>query len=749
MKKVCILMVLFFASLFAKAQEVVLSRDFGSGSVRLERKTDNQSFRQNGDGSRFYKTTFTIKVNLGDLKRNNEITDIYSDKGTAMDPCVLIDKDNKLLYVFTLSKSNDKMYGMDGIVSRLDINSGRLTRENVFNNSNWGWYAYFKGLENGNIELRHFAYAGYANMCSTRNNNNGVWSSVNKGGSSPDKAASQRSNFDNILVIGSGNSSVIADQKHLEIDEKALQVLSSNSGQQRVNQQNNQPLGPGNKAKEYTTLPFVGPASGEFYVGQCMGTPIPKDPPINNRNMSMMWELDCENGVIAFSTPWPDGGGVHILNSWGITISLGNGQKITSKKGAGRYKQKNGYYAESLYAIPILNYNSEQITISTVTIPEQVGKPDRSGYYNWYVDNNHHVNYTLPINVKEAKAYYYYYQAKKASLKDAISYVNNCNNGTYKKIVEDEIVKRKINNVSDIVYCNDNYSNLSDRLEDKMFGLISSMADCDVYLKYYSTSKRGPAVDDKVYQYVNTSNEISDCETYLKHFPNGGHKAAVTSHKNEIATYNAAKRGGKAECTAYLTKYPNGRFTSEIQAKKDGIVKEEKRLAQIKVNSNKGIWKLGNKLCNCTNSGIIMVTLDQWNEDRSMFKGIVSASPGGLFKGDLLQKGNAPWFETKDWHICLDDEVEFALNNDKSLEAEQLMKAKKMKFAKGTVVAHTYYSRGLFFSSSYRVKAKVDDWNDDYTRMKIQIINTDGLDYIDGESIYEGKYIWVSPIGWE
>ena len=121
--------------------------------------------------------------------------------------------------------------------------------------------------------------------------------------------------------------------------------------------------------------------------------------------------------------------------------------------------------------------------------------------------------------------------------------------------------------------------------------------------------------------------------------------------------------------------YPKGRFTSEIQNKKDGIVKEEHRQAQIKVNSNKGIWKLGNKLCNCTSDGIIMATLDQWNEDQSSFKGIIAASPGGLFQGDLLQKGNQLWFETKDWHKCLDDEVEYALNHDKSLEAEQLLKA--------------------------------------------------------------------------
>ena len=524
----------------------------------------------------------------------------------------------------------------------------------------------------------------------------------------------------------------------------------------KVYNQNKDPLSPSNKARNYRSLPGVGPVAGEFYVGKFMGSSVPKSPAITNRDMTMVWEFDFEKGCIAFSTPFPQGGrGKEVANEK-MTIALGNGGYITKN---GNITARHYYYdaysnlaagrhlSSSVLYLP--DYKEDEIVISWVNLPEQTGKPDRNGYYTIYQDHKHQIDYTLPINVKEAKLYYYFYQAKNASLKDAITYLKDCKIDDYRQIVENEIVNNKISKLSDVIYCNDNYPILSDQLENKMFSYISSMADCHAYLKYYSTSKGGSALDDKVYQYVNASNEVGDCETYLKYFPNGNHKSAVTTQKNEIISYNAARKGGKTECTAYLTMYPKGRFTSEIQNKKDGIVKEEHRQAQIKVNSNKGIWKLGNKLCNCTSDGIIMATLDQWNEDHSSFKGIIAASPGGLFQGDLLQKGNQLWFETKDWHKCLDDEVEYALNHDKSLEAEQLLKAKKMKFARGSVVVHTYYTRGWLFSSSYRVTAKVDDWNDDYTRMKIQIIKTDGLDYIDGESIYEGKYIWVSPIGWE
>ena len=157
---------------------------------------------------------------------------------------------------------------------------------------------------------------------------------------------------------------------------------------------------------------------------------------------------------------------------------------------------------------------------------------------------------------------------------------------------------------------------------------------------------------------------------------------------------------------------------------------------------------MGNKICHCDSYGITMVTLDQWNEDKSMFKGIVIASPGGLYEGNILQKGNQLWIEPKGWHKCLDSDINYALTNDKSAEAAELLRTKNMKFKRGTIVSQTFYSRGLF-SSSYTVQAKVEDWNEDYTKMKIQITKTDGLEYLNGESIYSSKYIWVTPIGWK
>lgn len=433
-----------------------------------------------------------------------------------------------------------------------------------------------------------------------------------------------------------------------------------NSNNPQVNYNND-------KGKVLSTLPLVGPTSGEFYAGHFNGKPIAdgKHAPVKNREMNVYWELDTENYVIALTYPCPDGGGHGIINYWGVTFYLGNGQKITSKKNSGWYHASNNVKHEAIYAIPLLDYQSDNITISSINLPEQTGERNWDGYWTKYQDHMLQINYTLPIDVKEAKAYCLFNRAKRASLKDAVAYLKDCTNEDYCQGVKDEIVNKKIQNISDVVYCLDNYPQLKDMLEQKTYWYINSMADCETYLRYYGASAHA-GVDDKVFHYVDLSNNAGDCDTYLQYFPNGSHKATVVAQKAEINCYNAAKNGGKAECLAYLKKYPNGRFATEIKNKKEVLVGLEKREAQIKKNSNKSLWKLGNKLCNCTDYGIIMVTLDQWNEDHSSFKGIVTSSPKISYNGDFLLKGNYVWFEPKNWHKCLDDEIETSLKQDKS-----------------------------------------------------------------------------------
>lgn len=374
------------------------------------------------------------------------------------------------------------------------------------------------------------------------------------------------------------------------------------------NSSGNQPVGPNNKARVCESMPLVGPVSGEFYVGRCAGNPIPGKPPVTNRDMNMVWEFDPEKGYIIFSHIQPQGGGYKMVHFEQMTIALENGHQIKcdyKHDGFHCYYDASGKKVypkhQSFYTLYLPNYKDDRIVVSWINAPEQTGVRDRSGYFNNYQDHVYYINYALPINVKEAKDYHFFIKAKKGSLKDAINYVKNCSDNQRKTEVENEIVNSKTNTMSDVVYCNDNYPKLSDRLEDrmygliksvsdggtylkyytsskrgdaiedKMFGLINSLSDCEAYMNYFSASKRGAALDDKTYQYVKPSAEEKDCETYLKLFPQGKHQSEVVAQKNEIASYNEAINGGKAECTAYLNQYPNGRFASKIQSKIDDI----------------------------------------------------------------------------------------------------------------------------------------------------------------------------------
>ena len=233
---------------------------------------------------------------------------------------------------------------------------------------------------------------------------------------------------------------------------------------------------------------------------------------------------------------------VMVITSSYFTIYL-NGNEVAAKN-----KNKNSN-----------NSNPENLNIGGISR----GWSGKYPFHGWI---DEFLIYNRELTGAEAKALYQgkepdkdylaYKRAEVGSLKDAIAYLKDCTNDSYRKGIEDEIVNTKINSVSDVAYCNDNYPKLADRLEDKTYDLINS---------------------------VNASADINDCETYLKVFPKGKHKSAVVALKNEIASYNVAKNGGKAECNAYLQKYPNGRFVSEIRFKMDDMDR-----ATVAANNNTG-----------------------------------------------------------------------------------------------------------------------------------------------------------------
>lgn len=463
-----------------------------------------------------------------------------------------------------------------------------------------------------------------------------------------------------------------------------------------------------------SVAPKVERYSETYFVGNLTTNAYPLTP--EERKLKLEVKYNSDKGTVDIR---PRGGEYH------------EGRSIHFTCGRSTMKLKSGEEINCWTTLDLDRLKVDNIVISSVTVQEFVG------YGPKYKPSTFPVNISLDFSVW--KTDWAFRKALKGGLAEEINYLEICPYDDHKTKLENDVVSNKVKNIEDIVYVNDNYPTLKYKLTEKMLSMISSISDCRTFLKYYNSY--ASKAEEVLYNLLKETQSQSDIDAYIEMFPTGKHITEMKASKTELQYYAKALDGDIQECATYISKYPNGRFVSEIQSRKT-------RLEQLKANSNKSLWKMGNKICHCNTYGVTMVTLDQWNEDKSNFKGIVVASPGGLYEGTILQKGNLLWIEPENWHKCLEDEIQYALNNDRSVEAEKLLSEKNMKFPRGTVVSQTFQT-GWLFKFNNTITAKVEDWNDDFTKMKIQIVSTGGLNYFNGESIYEGKYIWVSPIGWQ
>lgn len=187
--------------------KTVSSCQFNDGSLRLEKKLNYSDVRINPDGTRFYKTTYSVVIEgNGKITRSIIESDAYTtaNKDNGMTPCMLVDVDKNMISIFSNSKASDRYYGMDGFIYRIDMNSNNWKKEVVFSNANYGWFSFFGGSNNGNPELCHFSFAGYYSMLSTRDNY-GRWTTQNMGSIRPENADRQYSTHKNILATSYSN----------------------------------------------------------------------------------------------------------------------------------------------------------------------------------------------------------------------------------------------------------------------------------------------------------------------------------------------------------------------------------------------------------------------------------------------------------------------------------------------------------------------------------------------------------------
>lgn len=180
----------------------VTSIDLKNKKITIQKKIEPNIIRENGDKTKFHKTTLSIKIEEAGKSYVDVLTnDIYtiSSKTDFMSPCVLINGNQLML--FSNSKSNENTYLMDGYIFNYDLNTRTITKEKVFEFRNWGWYCYFD-----ESILKFFSYEGYFNMEAVSLNN--IWNVKQLNYEKPETFESKMKNRNKISFLNNSQSIV-------------------------------------------------------------------------------------------------------------------------------------------------------------------------------------------------------------------------------------------------------------------------------------------------------------------------------------------------------------------------------------------------------------------------------------------------------------------------------------------------------------------------------------------------------------
>ena len=181
--------------------EEVYSTSCNSKDVKVKRKVFNTEFRTNPDGTKYYKTRYGVEINNSFY----EIPQVHYCGGDKTENiCGLMNGGTLYLYILGYTGS---MYNMSGAVYNYSDGNNFIT-EQVFTSGNKGFYSYLT-INNGTVELSHFAYAGYFSRKATRSSN-GVWTDATLGQMQPDEAVRIWKTKSKIhCVEGSSNNALI------------------------------------------------------------------------------------------------------------------------------------------------------------------------------------------------------------------------------------------------------------------------------------------------------------------------------------------------------------------------------------------------------------------------------------------------------------------------------------------------------------------------------------------------------------
>ena len=192
----------------SEARVQMLSQSIGSYKYSIYKEIiDESDYHENPDGWKCYRSKLTLDITKNGITSSYVVDDnIYLDKETqhhgGQVPCMMIDYNKGMMYIFCNSKDEQPYYSMDGNFYSSSINDVNFTKETVFEGANWGWYPYFRDSDSDEIHLCNFSYAGYFTILAVRGTSNEWTLYYDNPEISPENATAEWEQADHILVVG-------------------------------------------------------------------------------------------------------------------------------------------------------------------------------------------------------------------------------------------------------------------------------------------------------------------------------------------------------------------------------------------------------------------------------------------------------------------------------------------------------------------------------------------------------------------
>ena len=175
--------------------ETLASRSYNGKTYSIILRDVSSNYRANGDGSKYYSCSFTIKAgnNTYDLPGSYyayQSENSFKDRG----PAVAVNSSTGDIWVFFIEKDTDEYYGMCGHLFHISGNS--ITKQTLFTAANFGWFPYFT-WEEGQFALNCFAFSGYFAIIAFQNED---WELYDNGDIYPNEFQAQQQAHEIIFI---------------------------------------------------------------------------------------------------------------------------------------------------------------------------------------------------------------------------------------------------------------------------------------------------------------------------------------------------------------------------------------------------------------------------------------------------------------------------------------------------------------------------------------------------------------------